>query len=115
QQYRVLDVYPGSPGDLILCKLSVASSFLATDFEALSYVWGEGTAVEPLLVNGCSMKVTQNLHKALQSLRHRTEPRILWVDAICIDQSNVDEKNVQVAMMGDIYRAAKTVCVFLGE
>lgn len=116
-EFRVLDVLPGMRGTPIRCHLITAASVRKTEYEALSYVWGGEPAESEheIIVNDCSFRVTVNLRNALESLRHAEENRRLWVDAICIDQSNETEKLTQLPMMGDIYRAAKCVCVYLGE
>jgi hypothetical protein len=89
-------------------------------YEALSYVWG--SEAEPSFVTvrrssryspGC-LSVTQNLAEALRYLRKENEDRILWVDAICINQEDLAERGVQVGRMGDIYRNATQVDVWLG-
>ena len=59
--------------------------------------------------------VKPNLFLALKRLRQPTQGRIVWVDALCIDQDNVKEKIHQVAMMGDIYRSSSRVLIWLGE
>jgi hypothetical protein len=61
------------------------------------------------------MGVSRNLELALENLRSVSEQRSLWIDAICIDQGNLQERNRQVALMRDIYRAAKRVLIWLGE
>jgi hypothetical protein len=61
------------------------------------------------------MMIASNLHAALLRLRGATEVRILWADAVCIDQTNDPEKNHQVGIMGDIYKATKECIVWLGE
>ena len=48
-------------------------------------------------------------------LRHESQPRLLWVDAICINQTDKDEQSRQVQCMGDIYAGAKKVLVWIGE
>ena len=62
-----------------------------------------------------SFKVRPNLHAALQQLRLRDRPKRLWIDAICINQEDNDEKNAQVSLMADVYSKATSVCVWLGE
>ena len=84
------------------------------EFEAVSYVWGKGTKNQHIICNGDILEITTNLHKVLQCLRLPTASRRLWVDGICIDQDNLDEKGHQVAFMGKIYQAAKQVIVYLG-
>ena len=87
-------------------------------YHALSYAWGEsntGCAVEVKL--GTSDKilpVTQNVHTALRYLRDLSSPRVLRIDAICIHQQDVTERNQQVLNMGNIYRLAEKVIIWLG-
>jgi hypothetical protein len=59
--------------------------------------------------------VPKNLGRALRRLRYRDRQRRLWMDSVCIDQQSVEEKNVQVAMMGRIFATARRVVVWLGE
>jgi hypothetical protein len=62
-----------------------------------------------------ALEVTVNCHTALMYLRQPQKTRSIWIDAICIDQSNLQERNQQVRIMGDIYAAASSVVTFLGE
>ena len=64
--------------------------------------------------NGQRLGVTRNLRKALQNLRHTTETRVFWIDAICIDQKNIEERNSQVRLMREVYQKASEVVVWLG-
>jgi hypothetical protein len=59
--------------------------------------------------------VGPNLYAALKRLRHERYSMLLWVDAICIDQSNIEERNHQVKLMDLIYKNAKIVFMWLGE
>ena len=59
--------------------------------------------------------MTLNLHEVLLRLRHRSIERILWVDAVCIDQGNVQDKEQQIRFMAKIYGQANRVVVWLGE
>ncbi|KAK4168195.1 heterokaryon incompatibility protein-domain-containing protein [Cladorrhinum sp. PSN259] len=84
-------------------------------FEALSYVWGNQPPDKPIQVNGETWLIRENLQSALFNLRSLDDTRVLWVDAICIDQTNDDEKIVQVGMMGDIYRYSLRTVVWFGN
>lgn len=90
-----------------------------TDFEALSYVWGSRVGTEPMTCDGSTLLITPNCESALRHLRSHNELRILWVDAICIDQSeaeaSVEERNSQVTLMGEIYSEAKSTVCWFGE
>jgi hypothetical protein len=84
-------------------------------YEALSYVWGDTKILSTLQIEGASFKVTTNLELALRYLRLPDKPRTIWVDAICIDQSNIEERNQQVALMKGIYSSCAVDLVWIGE
>jgi hypothetical protein len=84
-------------------------------YEALSYTWGNPKETEPIIVNGQTMRVTKNLNAALLALRKENEDRIMWIDALCIDQTNVQERNEQVRRMPAIYQRATRTIAWLGE
>jgi hypothetical protein len=96
---------------------NVAFRFRWGDFAALSYVWGDPNITQPILVNNQEVQITRNLHCALDVMRglgHFSGRFRLWVDALCIDQSNNGERTDQVAEMGRFYSTAWTVVAFLG-
>ncbi|KAM0145561.1 hypothetical protein ACHAPG_011563, partial [Botrytis cinerea] len=84
-------------------------------YEALSYVWGDPDITLPISVNKKQFQVTVNLHAALLRLRDHSFERIIWIDAICIDQNNNEERKQQVQLMARIYSTAHRVIVWLGE
>lgn len=84
-------------------------------YEALSYVWGNSEKRLRIFIHACNFDVTDNLHAALLQLRNHSMERILWVDAICIDQANQKEKEMQIQLMAKIYGQANRVIVWLGE
>ncbi|KAK2056040.1 HET-domain-containing protein, partial [Colletotrichum caudatum] len=83
-------------------------------YEALSYTWGPPELTQEIRVNGKRLPVTENLYEALSRLRQDHRDRILWVDAICIDQTNAREQGHQVRQMGEIYHKADQVLFWLG-
>ena len=83
-------------------------------YEALSYAWGDPTPVNDILLDGRSFKVTLSAWDALKALRHKISPRVLWIDAICINQTDLAERSEQVKLMGAIYKKASSVRVWLG-
>ena len=84
-------------------------------YEALSYVWGSEEKPQSISMDNHSFLVGQNLHAALLHLRSRFLERILWIDAVCIDQGNLAEKGLQVQSMAKIFAKASRVIVWLGE
>jgi hypothetical protein len=84
-------------------------------YEALSYVWGRSQNKLHIFIHGCSFDVTDNLHEALLELRNHTLERTIWVDAICINQTTLEEKERQIKIMAKVYGQAARVIVWLGE
>jgi len=84
-------------------------------YEALSYVWGAKEKDQPILVDGKTLSIRENLHLALSRLRNRHLDRVLWIDAICINQEDLDERASQIRYMAIIYGKAKCVNVWLGD
>ena len=84
-------------------------------YEALSYVWGDEDGRQSLVIDNQYLGVTRNLHAALLRLRDRDIARVIWVDAICINQADEKEKEHQIQSMAKIYGKASRVIVWLGE
>lgn len=118
-----------SPGTIRLVRLLPATSagvecelFESTlrnardHYKALSYTWGETNPGERAIIsiNNFIIGVKANLYNALRRLRQRTQPVVLWVDALCIDQTNESERTQQVNMMRDIYAGSSEVIIWLG-
>ncbi|KAK6591799.1 HET domain protein [Botrytis cinerea] len=84
-------------------------------YQALSYVWGISETFQSVIIDEKPLLVTANLHAALLQLRDRTFERIIWVDAICINQKDEEEKSHQIGLMAKIFGLADRVIVYLGE
>jgi hypothetical protein len=82
-------------------------------YEALSYYWGSPEKIHMITVGDGSLQVTRNLHAALQSLRDCFIERIIWIDAVCINQDDDEEKGRQVQLMAEIFAKACRVVVWL--
>jgi hypothetical protein len=83
-------------------------------YEALSYIWGSEDKPKSIAVNDQNLHITQNLYTALLHLQDHLFSRVFWIDAICIDQGNVKEKEHQIPLMTEIYAKARRVVVWLG-
>jgi hypothetical protein len=84
------------------------------EYEAISYAWGDFPyLVKELYLGNQVVKISENLYAALMAYSYPGHTRVLWADAICINQEDTTEKSQQVAIMADIYRKAKTVQVWL--
>jgi hypothetical protein len=94
-------------------------------YDALSYVWGspikplsisiEKVSSDKQSIDRCQLHITANLHTALVHLRDHSLKRIIWIDAICINQEDLEERGQQVRLMAEIYCKANHVIVWLGE
>jgi hypothetical protein len=99
----------------LTCTIRIVHLDGDEEYEALSYVWGEGNRQKEIDIAGQRTPVTDNLHSALQRLRHPTKRRTIWVDQLCINQMDILERSSQVAMMRDIYRRCSSCIIWLGE
>jgi hypothetical protein len=113
-EIRVLDLLPGKSGP-IECELIHVSLDNSGQYETLSYVWGNQNHNKVVIVDGVESKVTPNLEKALQRLRHPAQKRRLWVDQLCISQWDKSEKTRQVDLMRDIYKSCTRCLIWFGE
>ena len=97
------------------CFLETVSLDDNPRFEALSYAWGDPNQTRPIKLENRKWYATVNLEAGLRYLRSPSEDLVIWVDALCIDESSIDERNSQVLLMKTIYSNATRVKVWLGE
>ncbi|TKA67605.1 hypothetical protein B0A55_09782 [Friedmanniomyces simplex] len=114
---RLAQILPGSGNKGVAIKLidSYVTGRDKIPYDALSYTWGDGARTKFISCNGRRLAVTPALLEALQRFRDKDGVVTLWIDQICICQERVKERNQQVQMMGDIFRSARKVVVWLGE
>ena len=90
-------------------------------YEALSYAWGDAQNTNTIFLSDAQsaldrpLRIASNCAQALEQLRLPDKERLIWIDAICINQSDISERSAQVRIMHRIYRAALRVLVYLGE
>jgi hypothetical protein len=112
-EYRLVRVLPERMSTL---KCEICHRFLheASDYIAISYAWGDGLDMKQLVLEGTKVMVPTSLYDALKAVRKKKEEVLVWVDALCIDQRNRDERATQVRLMGEIYSRAVSVAIWLG-
>ncbi|KAH7364804.1 heterokaryon incompatibility protein-domain-containing protein [Rhexocercosporidium sp. MPI-PUGE-AT-0058] len=110
---RILELFPGEGTEIIKCSLSVSERETAPPFEAISYAWGSGTNTRVISCENRKLKVTTNLRDALWKIRDPVKSRLLWADAVCINQNDINERGYQVWQMSEIYASATRVLVWL--
>ena len=111
---RVLQILPGRSSETIKCILNHVPR-QRDGYVCLSYMWGAEYPNHVITVNGMRFSVRQKLFRFLELARKLEMKDRLWIDAICIDQDNVLERNHQVQQMAEIYRHAKHVLVYPGD
>lgn len=125
-QTRLLRLAPGSFDEPLRVDIDAAtlvhSEGLVLDgrneivaYDALSYCWGSKAAPATITCGSHTLAISSSLSSALRHLRHANTARHLWVDALCINQSDPLEKSVQIQQMMTIFEKAETVVAWLGE
>jgi hypothetical protein len=118
-EFRLLTTQPrSSPEDPIYVSIETHKLSDPPQYEALSYVWGDFEPNNPhviLIGEDEGLEVSPNLFYILFKLSLADKERVMWVDAVCIDQNDLAERSSQVALMRDIYDKATRTIVFLGE
>lgn len=114
--FRLLKLLPGRRNGQICCNLFSASVRRQHNkYTALSYAWGPPILAQNIIVNGYQHPIRKNLYAFLESCTARKDFRVFWIDAICINQADVSEKNHQVGIMGKIFEKAIQVYAWLGH
>ena len=120
---RLLEIeVASSPSDELGVRLHHFDLENAPSYEALSYAWGANERPRRICCNGGGMDVTENLYQALRMIQsvdnargHPFHPKYLWIDALCINQADNNERASQVRAMHQIYATASNVIVWLGK
>lgn len=115
QEIRLFTLLPGAWDSPICGELHNDRLTNGPEYAALSYVWGDASDTAAISLNGHTHAATRNLQIALRHLREIYGRLVMWVDALCINQSDDTEKSAQVSMMGEVYSRAQNVIVWAGE
>ena len=114
---RLAQILPGTGNQGV--KINLVDSFISganqIPYDALSYTWGDGARMKNISCNGKRLAVTQTLMEALHRFRDPDKVVTLWIDQICVCQDRIKERNQQVKLMGQIFKGARKVVVWLGE
>jgi hypothetical protein len=112
---RVLELRPTwkRDADLVIRLLEVSIE-KPPIFDALSYAWESQSLDQTISCDGETLLISATCKAALFRLRQKTRRRLLWINQICINQTSMEEKNHQVAIMGEIYSRARRTVVWLG-
>lgn len=100
---------------MIECAYEIVDVDESVSYQTLSYVWGVMDENRTAIIEGTKAELTDNLFAALTRIRHETETRRLWIDALCINQENAAEKMAQVNMMHRIYANCEQCNIWMGD
>ena len=114
-EIRLIHLLPGSRKSSIECLIEHANLESKPQYEALSYMWGVPEGELPIKINNSTVRIRPNLKSALYHLRKTHRERVIWIDALCINQKDTNERNRQVNQMARIYSMASRVVLWLGE
>jgi hypothetical protein len=130
RQIRLVEIFPATSAndtEPVQCRLTVKYLDNAPPYLALSYVWGDATITQDIILNGMPRSVTTNLAAALWHFRKFGMPgetesemrqvgsdQFLWIDAICINQKDLRERSDEIQLMGTIFSRAAAVVAWLG-
>jgi hypothetical protein len=112
---RLIQLQPGTESDSISVTLFQFELHDCPPYDAISYAWGDPTDTVAITCDSQPFQITHNLRWALTRVRDPDLATLVWADAICINQLDVQERNRQVALMGDIYTMARSVFLAMGE
>lgn len=119
RQIRLLKLHPrdeSQDSELSVDHITVPLDE-APPFEALSYAWGNPLPQAEIRCSGLTARIGRSLHGALAQLAPEAPgpARLIWADALCINQEDIPERNAQVRIMADIYAAASKTLIWMGE
>ena len=113
--FRLLKIHPRSGEEELTASLEIADLEDRTqEYEALSYHWGSPVFRQTIKIGDDYLNITETLHDALKRLPYQNQDRMIWADAICINQNAIDEKNLEVKSMGRIFTQCSRAIIYLG-
>ena len=111
----MLQLHPGRGDEPLEASLEICNLDDTPEYDALSYMWGPKEPKHSIQVDNEPFLLRPNIYSFLLRLRLPDRPRRLWLDAVCIDQNNIEERGHQVSLMRDIYRLCRECLAWLGE
>jgi hypothetical protein len=112
---RLLELSRRTPFSGLRCRLTNVQLSKAPAYEAISYCWGTDPATKTVIIDGRPLRVLDSVYEVLHYRHSFWQPRVLWIDSVCINQNNKLEKEVQIQLMRTIFSQATSVIAWLGD
>lgn len=113
---RLLRILPGAPDEQLACEFITLNAPSEFAFEAISYSWTSALPLNSIEAGQLAgFKITDHVERLLRRLRRASRDRVVWIDAICVNQEDLHERSCQVRIMRHIFASAEKVIVWLGE
>lgn len=113
KETRIVELHPGQGQDDIRCTLHHAALGDRPIYKTVSYCWGDALSRASCYLNNHSISIPQSSANVLRQARSTFSSECLWIDAICINQNDVEERDQQVALMREIYSSSLENLIFL--
>ncbi|RMY76950.1 hypothetical protein D0863_01640 [Hortaea werneckii] len=118
-EIRLLTVYAATDPSEVPVKCSLSHANLGKEpkpeYETISYTWGKSTEQKTVIIDDIPLEVPVSAERAIRRMRLRDQKRVLWIDAICVNQADTSERNHQVGLMTEIYSNTTQGLIWLGE
>ena len=119
KEFRLIKLLPGQENDRLIGRVITVDPASAPQYVALSYVWGppceKGQDPQFIVLDNIAIELRPDLDLAMRALRRLDQDIHIWIDALCINQHDEEEKDMQIPLMAKIYRLSDSVAVWLGE
>ena len=119
EEFRLVKILSGHETDRLIGRLITVVATSAPQYIALSYIWGppseDGQDSQMILLDDIAIELRPNLNSAMRALRRLDQNIHIWVDALCINQHDEEEKDIQIPLMAKIYRLSDSVAIWLGD
>ncbi|KAI1111155.1 putative heterokaryon incompatibility protein [Nemania sp. NC0429] len=114
QEIRLLKLSKSTPWSPVRCELTAVPLDKVPGFETISYTWGARRVMKPLILNRRRIEVSERVYDIVHDRASSLMTRYIWIDSICINQDDEDEKSSQVRLMRNIFSSSYQTIVWLG-
>jgi hypothetical protein len=118
KEIRLLQILPDSPNAIIKCRFKASvlrKQPWMPHYTTISYTWGSATRDKSIILDGHSYSVTTSVYQILNRIRREDKSLLIWIDSVCINQDDNEEKSKQIMLMKQIYSMASETVAWIGK